>query len=49
MDIKQLRKWLNVVIGLYIQRDNFTKEQYEERLNYLCNEILKELHTKSTC
>ena len=42
MQHRKLKKWLETVIGLYMQKGNFSEEEYQLRLDYICENIISE-------
>ena len=42
MNTRRLKRWLETVIGLHMQKGNFSEEEYELRLEHICQNIIRE-------
>lgn len=42
MQHRRLKRWLETAIGLYLQKGNFSEEEYQLRLDHICENIISE-------
>lgn len=42
MNTRRLKRWLETVIGLHMQKGNFSEAEYMLRLDHICQNISKE-------
>lgn len=42
MQHRRLKRWLETAIGLYMQKGNFSEEEYQLRLDHICQNIINE-------